>query len=112
MKVLNLVDLEKSDIKWKPNKYPDGQRDVVITPFMITDHKIQVNFGMMATISSNKSIMIQSRLNNFEEISTGNFIVKQECTPEDESIGLLRTIYEDGKFYNQTTLTEIRNKLN
>jgi TolA-binding protein len=26
-------------------------------------------------------------------------------------IGLLQVIYEDGKFYNQTSLTEIRNKL-
>lgn len=37
--------------------------------------------------------------------------VKQECTFEEESGGLLQVIYEDGKFSNQTTLTEIRNKL-
>ena len=37
--------------------------------------------------------------------------VKQECTFEEESQGLLQTIYEDGKFFNQTTLTEIRKKL-
>jgi nicotinamide phosphoribosyltransferase len=34
-----------------------------------------------------------------------------ECTPEQESQGLLHTIYEDGKFLNQTTLTEIRQRL-
>lgn len=38
--------------------------------------------------------------------------VIQECTPEQESEGLLQVIYKDGEFYNQTTLTEIRNKLN
>lgn len=38
--------------------------------------------------------------------------VVQECTPEGEDTGLLQVIYEDGKFYNQTTLTEIREKVN
>lgn len=28
-----------------------------------------------------------------------------------EATGLLKTIYEDGMFYNQTILTEIRNRL-
>jgi len=37
--------------------------------------------------------------------------VKQECTVEEENQGLLQTIYEDGKFENQQTLTEIREKL-
>lgn len=41
----------------------------------------------------------------------GMHIVMQECTPEDESKGLLQVIYEDGKFYNQTTLEEIRKRL-
>ena len=37
--------------------------------------------------------------------------VKQQCTWEEEAGGLLHTIYEDGKFYNQTTLTEIRSRI-
>jgi nicotinamide phosphoribosyltransferase len=36
---------------------------------------------------------------------------KQECTHEEESQGLLQVIYEDGKFFNQTSLTEIRERL-
>lgn len=36
----------------------------------------------------------------------------QQCTPEQENQGLLQVIYEDGKFYNQTTLTQIRARLN
>ena len=38
-------------------------------------------------------------------------VVKTECTPEEENQGLLQVIYEDGKFYNQTTLQQIREKL-
>lgn len=38
-------------------------------------------------------------------------IVLTECTPEEEKEGLLQVIYEDGKFYNETTLSEIRGKL-
>jgi nicotinamide phosphoribosyltransferase len=37
--------------------------------------------------------------------------VQEECTFEQENMSLLQTIYEDGKFYNQTTLTEIRDRL-
>jgi nicotinamide phosphoribosyltransferase len=35
----------------------------------------------------------------------------EECTPEEESKGLLQTIYEDGKFYNQVTLEQVRQTL-
>lgn len=41
----------------------------------------------------------------------GEIIVETECTPQRESEGLLQVIYEDGKFYNQTTLEEIRERL-
>lgn len=43
---------------------------------------------------------------------TKHLAVLQECTPEEENQSLLQVIYEDGKFYNQTTLTEIREQLN
>lgn len=35
----------------------------------------------------------------------------QECDYDQEEAGILQIIYEDGKFYNQTTLTEIRGKI-
>jgi nicotinamide phosphoribosyltransferase len=41
----------------------------------------------------------------------GEYFVETECTDEVEQTGVLQTIYEDGKFYNQTTLTEIRGKI-
>jgi nicotinamide phosphoribosyltransferase len=43
--------------------------------------------------------------------SNGEYFVKQQCTEEQEEEGLLQVIYEDGRFDNQTTLTEIREKL-
>jgi hypothetical protein len=39
---------------------------------------------------------------------TKHLSVLEKCTPEQESQGLLQVIYEDGKFHNQTSLTEIR----
>jgi nicotinamide phosphoribosyltransferase len=41
----------------------------------------------------------------------GNYILFDKVTWEGESRGYLKTIYEDGKFYNQTTLTQIRERL-
>jgi nicotinamide phosphoribosyltransferase len=45
-------------------------------------------------------------------ITYTKYEVKTQCTSEQEEGGILHTIYEDGKFYNQTTLTEVRSKLN
>jgi nicotinamide phosphoribosyltransferase len=38
--------------------------------------------------------------------------VLTQCTWEQESQGILQTIYENGQFHNQITLTEIRKRLN
>lgn len=38
--------------------------------------------------------------------------VKTECSEDEEMGGILRTIFENGKFYNQTTLSEVRIKIN
>lgn len=38
--------------------------------------------------------------------------LKDQCTWEEEGKGLLQIIFEDGQFYNETTLTKIREKLN
>lgn len=40
-----------------------------------------------------------------------NLVVRTGCTKEQEADGLLQTIYEDGKFYNQVTLEEIRERI-
>ena len=41
----------------------------------------------------------------------GEYAVITECTLDKESKGELQVIYEDGRFYNTTTLEEIRNRL-
>lgn len=58
--------------------------------------------------------LIQVFEQTYNEDSADEFTqieVKTECTPEEENQGLLQVIYEDGKFYNQTTLNEIRERL-
>lgn len=51
MKTLNLVDLEKSDIKYKISKFPDGQQNIVIIDELYEE-----------------GITIKSRLNNFMDL--------------------------------------------
>lgn len=46
-----------------------------------------------------------------QNLVPGEYYVKQQCTEEEENTGLLQLIYEDGKFFNQTTLTEVRERL-
>jgi nicotinamide phosphoribosyltransferase len=46
-----------------------------------------------------------------KESENGDLVCLTEQTWEQEDQGLLQTIYEDGKFYNQTTLEQVRNRL-
>lgn len=38
-------------------------------------------------------------------------VVKTECTEQEEDSGLLQTIYKDGKFYNNVSLYDIRDRI-
>ena len=40
------------------------------------------------------------------------YFVNTQCTPDQEEAGLLQTIYEEGRFCNEVSLDEIRNKIN
>jgi len=40
-----------------------------------------------------------------------NLVVRTRCSKEQEADGLLQIIYEDGKFFNQTTLNEVRERI-
>jgi nicotinamide phosphoribosyltransferase len=42
---------------------------------------------------------------------SGEFFVQTECTHEQEMTGVLKTIYENGEFFNQTTLSKVRENL-
>jgi nicotinamide phosphoribosyltransferase len=45
------------------------------------------------------------------ETEDGDHSVGVQCTLDQEKEGILQVIYEDGKFYNQITLSEIRGKI-
>jgi len=42
---------------------------------------------------------------------SGKYILNDQSNWDQENVGCLQTIFEDGEYYNETTLTEIRNKL-
>jgi nicotinamide phosphoribosyltransferase len=44
-------------------------------------------------------------------MENNEYQVNTQCSWEQESEGILQTIFEDGIFYNQLTLTEIRSRL-
>ncbi len=46
----------------------------------------------------------------FDETGEGDYFAQTECTPEMEETGELQIIYEDGEFFNQTTIDEIRER--
>ena len=55
---------------------------------------------------------IKYKIQKFPDGKTkSEYFVQTECTPEEENQGLLQVIYENGKFYNQTTLAEVRERL-
>ena len=45
------------------------------------------------------------------ETEDGDHSVSVQCKLDEEKEGLLQIIYQDGKFYNETSLTEIRGKI-
>jgi len=56
MKTLNLVDIDKSDIKYQIQKFPDGQQNIVI------------GTGGKVTYTSKEPVQIKSRLNNWLDL--------------------------------------------
>lgn len=70
MKTLNLVDLNKSDIKYKISKFPDGQQNVVIENLekeLVWADWHPIGGGSMKKWSY-PSVNIKSRLNNWLDL--------------------------------------------
>lgn len=63
MKTLNLVDLDKSNIKYKPIKFPDGQQNIIIESFEAI-YQIHSDLDLEMVIP----IEIKSRLNSFKDL--------------------------------------------
>jgi nicotinamide phosphoribosyltransferase len=47
----------------------------------------------------------------FKTTLEGDIVLHDQVSWAEENEGILHTIYKDGKFYNETTLTEIKNRL-
>ena len=41
----------------------------------------------------------------------GEYVAVTGCTKAEEDTGELQMIYQDGKFHNQTTLTQVRERI-
>lgn len=75
MSVLNLTSLEKSDIKYKVSKFPDGQQQINILGIETEEvfNKPEPSFGrymekIIKPINKSFEITIKSRLNNFLDL--------------------------------------------
>lgn len=75
MSVLNLTSLEKSDIKYKVSKFPDGQQQINILGIETEEvfNKPEPSFGrymekIIKPINKSFEIIIKSRLNNFLDL--------------------------------------------
>lgn len=73
MKRLNLINLEKSDIKYKISKFPDGQQNVTIfTKAVLSNHMFHYDLNLKESdvnIHWNKNpVRIISHLNNFLDL--------------------------------------------
>lgn len=61
MHTLNLVDIDKSDIKYQIQKFPDGQQNIVLKTYSIAEIKTLFEIKKL-------SIQIKSRLNNWLDL--------------------------------------------
>lgn len=69
MKTLNLVDLNKSDIKYKISKFPDGQQNIVILDKPLTEQEWYDSEDMTLEVFSQvHDVQIKSRLNNWLDL--------------------------------------------
>lgn len=65
MQIINLVDLDKSDIKYKISPFPDGQHQVDID---LTTVNFDITMEGISYIDWSKEIQIKSRLNNWIDL--------------------------------------------
>lgn len=63
MKTLNLVDLKKSEIRYKISNFPDGQRNITLEKFRY-EHVIHSSLALY----NKESVQIKSRLNNWLDL--------------------------------------------
>jgi nicotinamide phosphoribosyltransferase len=92
---------------------PDGQTDYITTEYNIykdpvTDNGTKKSLKGFCQVFNNRPDALPHEI---KYDGKDQLEVNTECTKDQEAGGLLNIIYEDGKFYNQVTLTEIRERL-
>jgi nicotinamide phosphoribosyltransferase len=92
---------------------PDGQTDYITTEYNIykdpiTDNGTKKSLKGFCQVFNNRpdASPYEIKYDGKDQLE-----VNTECTKEQEDGGLLVLIYEDGKFHNQVSLTEIRDRL-
>lgn len=118
MKVLNLVNQEKSDIKYKISKFPDGQQNIVIKKGYFENDGIDKWFEKELP----KNIQIKSRLNNWLDLELITCAVASLRELDVEKIHLYtpyflgsrsdRKFEEGGNNYLKDVICPIINSLN
>lgn len=72
MKTLNLANPEKTDIKFKISKFPDGQQDVTILDIPMTEEEwfdnTDINSALYDSFSVVTPVQIKSRFNSFKDL--------------------------------------------
>jgi ribose-phosphate pyrophosphokinase len=66
MKTLNLTDIDKSDIKYQIQKFPDGQSNIVLKSSVNMD--IPIDNGLSLSNLNRYPVQIKSRLNNWLDL--------------------------------------------
>lgn len=96
-------EVEEVITDWHPSQSPEA-----LEPAQWTETKAYNIYKEPVTDDGTKK-SLKGLCAVVEEV--GEYKVLTERTEEEEQRGLLQTIYENGNFYNQTTLTEIRARL-
>ena len=102
--------MEKINILWA-----DDEIDLLKPHILFLNSK---GYEIITALSGDEAIDIVKENKNLSAVLLDEndpkgpcFYAHEQCTDEEENNGYLQTIYENGKFYNQTTMTIIRAKI-
>lgn len=68
--------------------------------------------GLLQVYNSKYAISLDRAIKHFYGEYVSTLYVKDQCTWEQEKNGMLQTVFKDGKLVKETSLDEIRSKLN
>jgi nicotinic acid phosphoribosyltransferase len=107
MKTLNLIDLDKSGIKYKISRFPDGQQNITINSTVEVNGEGREIFKDPITDDGTK----KSKKGLLRVVQHEQLEVLDQQTWSGEGASLLTTVFKDGKLVKQTSLDDIRKRL-